>query len=469
MRVVIIGAGMIGVHIARELIDEKRDVILVEKDPEVARIAGNELDCLVINEDGSRPETLRKAGAAKAAWFLALTGSDEVNILACGLVAAESKEVRTLARVENPFYSSLSPAQREAFGLDVIVDPAMETADAIARIISEGFAEAVTPLHDGKLQLRTIPALSVPAFIGKPLKEVKHQAGIDFLIAAVVRDGGIVVPAGDTVIGSTDGLYVLGTPKGLDELLGSVAGLGGKLRRILIVGATRTTRRLVECLLDKDQGRPRGAIAYLRRIFRGKRMITVIESSREEAKALARDFQEIDLVQGDSSQPGMLEKAGADKADLVVCATESQTFNIITAQLAKHLGATKSLAITLNDRYMALGVKLDVDALICDKSVVAAAVLEIVRRANIRTIHDFYEDDVEIVELKVDPASAAADKKLFEIALPKGVLVGFVIRGKDIVVPKGDTVLLGGDVLGLVARKQSIAGLETAFGGPGGV
>lgn len=142
MRVVIIGAGMIGIHIARELIDEKRDVILVEKDAEVARIAGNELDCLVINEDGSRPETLRKAGAAKAAWFLALTGSDEVNILACGLVAAESKEVRTLARVENPFYSSLSSAQREAFGLDVIVDPAMETADAIARIISEEIGRA---------------------------------------------------------------------------------------------------------------------------------------------------------------------------------------------------------------------------------------------------------------------------------------------------------------------------------------
>jgi trk system potassium uptake protein TrkA len=118
---------------------------------------------------------------------------------------------------------------------------------------------------------------------------------------------------------------------------------------------------------------------------------------------------------------------------------------------------------------MALGVKLDVDALVCDKSVVAAAVLEIIRRANIRTIHDFYEDDVEIVELKVNPESAAAGKKLFEIALPKGVLVGFVIRGKDIVVPKGDTELLGGDVLGLVARKQSIAGLEIAFGGPGGV
>ncbi len=108
-----IGAGMIGLQIARELMEERRDIVIVEKNPEVARRAGEELDCMVLNEDGSRPETLRKAGATEADWFLALTSSDEVNIVACGLVAAESPAVRTLARVESPYYSSLSEARRE--------------------------------------------------------------------------------------------------------------------------------------------------------------------------------------------------------------------------------------------------------------------------------------------------------------------------------------------------------------------
>ncbi len=125
---------MIGIHIARELIEEKRDVVIIEKNPDIARRVDNELDCLVINEDGSQPETLRKAGASVSSWFIALTGSDEVNIVACGLVSAESPSVRTIARVESPFYTSLSTAQQKTFGLDVLINPAMEAARSIIRI-----------------------------------------------------------------------------------------------------------------------------------------------------------------------------------------------------------------------------------------------------------------------------------------------------------------------------------------------
>jgi len=158
MKIIIVGAGMIGLHIARELIEEKRDIVIIEKDPDVARRAGNDLDCMVLNEDGSRPETLRKAGAATADWFLALTGSDEVNIVACGMVAAESPAIRTVARVASPFYSSLSKAQRDAFGLDVLINPTAETANAVDHFIREGFAEDIMPLHEGRLQLRLVKA-----------------------------------------------------------------------------------------------------------------------------------------------------------------------------------------------------------------------------------------------------------------------------------------------------------------------
>jgi trk system potassium uptake protein TrkA len=468
MRVVIIGAGMIGVHIARELVEEKRDVVLVEKDPEVARIAGNDLDCLVINDDGSRPEVLRKAGTSKAAWFLALTGSDEVNILACGLVAAESKDVRTIARVENPFYTALSKQQRDAFGLDVIVDPAMETADAISRIIAEGFAEAVVPLHDGQLQLRTVPATGIADFIGKPLRAIKHQTGVDFLIAAVARKSGIIVPSGDTVIEESDKLYVLGTPQGLDSLIGPVAGLGNRLKRIVVIGATRTGRRLVDRLMAGYGERSKGVRRLIGRLFKDRPLITIVESNREAAKAMAKDCQGPDVLCGDPSESGILEQAGVGRADLVVCVTGSQTFNIISAQLAKHLGAAKSIAVTTNERYMALGPGMAVDAMVCDKSAVAAAVLEMIRRARIRTIHDFYEDDVEILELRIAKDSVASGRRLLDMSIPKRVLIGYVIRGKDIVVPKGDTVLQGGDTLGLVAHKQSITGIEAAFGGVDG-
>jgi trk system potassium uptake protein TrkA len=464
MKVVIIGAGMIGIHIARELIEERRDVVLVEKDPETARMAGDVLDCMVINEDGSRPETLRKAGANDAEWFLALTGSDEVNIVACGLVAAESPLVHTLARVENPFYSSLSEAQRRAFGLHEIINPDDETAEAIRRIVDEGFAGDVIPLHDGRLQLRTVSASSVPAFVGRSLRDAKSGDSRGVLVAAVVRDRGIIVPAGDFLIERTDILYLLGTPSTLDGFLGQVAGVKSAVKRMLVIGATSIGERVIERFLASS---PKAG--FFGRLLGRKRSITVLDASAENGKRISRAHQDIEVIHGDSAEEGVLEMAGVGRTDLVICATESQAFNVMTAQLAKELGAAKSLAITLNDRYMAVGAKLDIDALISIKGVVAAAVLETVRRANIKTIHDFYEDDVELVELCVDGAAQIAGRSLKEISLPKGVLVAFVIQGGDMIVPTGATTLNGGDVIGLVSRKKSITGLETVFGGQRGL
>lgn len=465
MKIVIAGGGMLGIQIAHQLIDEKHDVVIIEKDAEAARVASNELDCMVINNDGSRPEVLREAGVAGAAWYLALTGSDEVNIVSCGLVALESPKIRTVARVENPFYSELSLVQRRAFGLDVLINPALAAADTVARIVEEGFAEDVVPLHDGRLQLRYLEASAIQGFVDRTLQEIRNAKPEDFLIAAVVRDGALDVPTGDYRVVAGDWLYVLGTPDGLDRLLGPVAGVKKVARRVLVIGATKMSERLIQRLLEGERARGRGVIGMLKGMLKGKRLITFMDASRDEGKRFARAFQGIDVFFGDSSEEGLLEKAGIDKADLVVCATESQTYNILTAQLAKTLGAGKSVAITLNDRYLALGATLEVDALVSVKSVVAASVLELVRKAHIRTIHGFFEDDVEIVELVIGPNSPAAGKQLLELTLPKGTLVAFAIKGEQMVVPKGSTVLDHGDTVAFIVRKNAIPGLERAFGG----
>ena len=462
MKIIIVGAGMIGLHIARELIEEKRDIVIIEKDPDVARKAGNELDCMVLNEDGSRPETLRKAGAAKADWFLALTGSDEVNIVACGMVAAESPTIRTVARVASPFYSSLSKAQRDAFGLDVLINPTAETATAVDHFVREGFAEDIMPLHQGKLQLRKVQASSLPGLVGKTLAEARKETGVGVLVAAVARDHGLVIPHGDFIVSPSDSLYLIGTPASLDTLLGQVAGVKSAAKRVIVIGATGIGEGIVGKLLERSKA------GLFGRLFGTKRRITVLDSSSEATKRIARLYQDIDIILGDSSDEGLLEQADVERSDLVISATASQSFNIITAQLAKTLGAEKSVAISLNDRYSSLGATLDVDALISVKGVVTAAVLEMVRRANIRTVHDFYEDNVELVELRISGDSPIARLELHRVDMPKGVLVAYVMRGEDMIVPTGATRLEGGDSLGIVSRKSDIPSLERVFGGGSG-
>jgi trk system potassium uptake protein TrkA len=459
MKIIIVGAGMIGLHIARELIEEKRDIVIIEKDPDLARKAGNELDCMVLNEDGSRPETLRKAGAAKADWFLALTGSDEVNIVACGMVAAESSTIRTVARVASPFYSSLSKAQRDAFGLDVLINPTAEAANAVYHFVREGFAEDIMPLHQGRLQLRKVQTSSLPGLVGKTLAEARKETGVGVLVAAVARDHGLVIPHGDFIVGLVDSLYLIGTPASLDTLLGQVSGVKSAAKRVIVIGATGIGEGIVGKLLERSKA------GLFGRLFGTKRRITVMDSSSEATKRIARLYQDIDIILGDSSDEGLLEQADVERSDLVICATASQSFNIITAQLAKTLGAEKSVAITLNDRYSSLGATLDVDALISVKGVVTAAVLEMVRRANIRTVHDFYEDNVELVELRISGDSPIARLELQKVDMPKGVLVAYVMRGDEMIVPTGATRLEGGDSLGIVSRKSDIPNLERVFGG----
>jgi len=233
-------------------------------------------------------------------------------------------------------------------------------------------------------------------------------------------------------------------------------------KRVLVIGATTISERIVEKLLERSKS------GFFGKLIGNKRHITVMDSSGESAKRLARMFHDIEVVNGDSSEEGLLEQVGVGVCDLVICATASQSFNIITAQLSKSLGAEKSVAITLNDRYSSIGSSLEVDALISIKGVVAATVLEMVRRAHIRTIHDFYEDNVELVELKVALNSPVAARELKNLDIPKSVLVVYVMRGEDLNVPSGSTMIEGGDSIGIVSRKTDLPELESAFGGRSG-
>lgn len=462
MKVVIVGAGKLGVYIARKLIEEKREVIIIEKETESANAVGNELDCMVINDDASRPEVLRKVGIAKADWFLALTGSDEVNILCCGLVASESGSIRTVARVETPFYASLSDVQRKTFGLDVLIDPARETADSIVHIIAEGFAGDVIPLHDGRLQLRILSSLQGTSLAGQSLSELRRAFPQRFLIAAVNRKGHLIIPDGNFRLEDDDGIYILGTPEDLDQVLGSVAEIHQTAKRILIIGATNMAERLIQALSVKEM--TKGFNAFVRKVFQGKRTLTVMDANRDRLKQLTKLHPQVEFVQGDCTQEDVLESMDVGKYDLVLCATDSQTRNILVAHLVKNLGSKKSIAIATNDRFKALGSQFDLDALINVKSVVAAAVLELIRHARIRTIYEFFEDDIEIVELPLSAESPVAGKALHELALPKGALVAFIIKGAEVTIPDGNTVLMAGDSVAFIVSNNAIASLERIFG-----
>lgn len=469
MKIVIVGAGMVGASIARELVEEKKDVILIEKDPEKARFASNALDCLVLNEDGIDPEALKRAGTENADWFISLMGADEANIVACGIVSSSFPKPRTIARVRSSYYGSLGSASKTFLGVDHVINPEIEAAQTIIRAAREGVSGEMLPLQEARIRLRSIPASEDPRFPGHTIQEIRKALGLDFLVPAVVRDGGLTLPAGDFEIQGEDLVYLLAEPKVLDAILGPAAEPQSEVRKVLIVGATTVGERVVEGLLHpaQDAKHPWSRIFSVFSRHSGPE-ITVIDDNREHAKRFARRFPSITIVNRDLVEEDALEREGAGSADLVVCATQAQSYNILTAQLAKELGARRAIALLLNNSFLRLAPKLELDALVSMRTVVSSSILNIVRKANIRTLHAFHEDDVELVELSIQADSSAAGRKVRDLGIPKGALVAFVLHGTSSAIPTGDTLVQPGDTVGILTKKGLIERLEEVFGGQRG-
>ncbi len=464
MKVVIIGAGVVGQHVARELTEEKRDVVLVEKNPEVTRTVTNELDCMVINDDGSRLDVLQKAGVEDADYFIALTGMDEVNMVTCGMVSGEFNKPKTIARVRNPYYSSLSISKRTFMGIDHIINPEIEAANTIVRTIEEGVMSDLYTVHEDKLQLRTFQVPEGSVLAEKEIKALRQELQMDFLISAVVRDEVLIVPSGDLEILPRDILYILGSPETLNHLFGTLRDAELKLQKIAIVGGTRITEYIIQALKREKGNKNRSFTNFLSSFAKlNARDITVIEKYREKAKYFSQLFPDITVLNRDAAEEGMLEEEGIMDYDLLITATEFQSLNFMTAMLGKHLGIRKTMALLINNSYAKLCDKGGVDAIVGLKSALVNSILNIVRKANIKTLHSFYEDELELVELRLAQTSKPVDKSVQDINMPKGALILFISRNGEPFIPSGSTVLRAGDQVGIIAKKDAINKLESIF------
>ncbi len=464
MKIVIVGAGVVGTHVAKKLGEEDKDVVLIEKNQEISRIVTNSLDCMIVNDDGSRLDVLKKAGVGDCDYFIALTGSDEVNMVSCSMVSAEYPKPKTIARVKNPYYGSLSITRPAFMGIDYLINPEVEAADTIVRAIDEGVVQDVFTLKKDKLQLRAYPVNAGSSFIGKTLINLRKEIRLDFLIPALVRGGTLIIPSGDLIVEEKDLMYFLGSPETLDDILGSQKMMKHEIRKIGIVGGNRIAEYIIRSLQNEKNTRSTSFKSFLTSLMRtGNRQITLVENSKDIAKYFSQNFPGITVLNRDVAEEGAMEQEQFSDFDLVLTVTEHQSLNIITAMMAKHLGAKKSLALVLNNNYAKLASKMEVDVLVNLKTAVVNTVLNIVRKAHIKTLHTFYEDDIDLVELKIHEDSKPAGKKIQDIGIPKGALIIFVIRNEENIIPSGSTVLFGGDQIGIIVKKDAVSKLEDVF------
>jgi trk system potassium uptake protein TrkA len=464
MSYVILGAGSVGFQLAKQLVDEYKDVVLIEKDPEKAKRAANALDCLVINEAGNKLETLRRAGIGKAEYFIGITDSDEVNMIACGMVSGESGVPYKVARIRNLDYSGTQVVQKAFLSIDHIVNPEIEASRAIIRAIERGAVSDVVFFEKGDLQMRSITVSGSLVFNNKSIEEIKGLLKAHFLAAVILRENHYLIPRGETVVRENDKLYLIATEESFESIFSQVGKKRRAPKKIVIIGGSTVGRYVAEHFLR--QRRP--GFSIFRKLLQPfsqarKRLVNIIDSDYENCKRLAEQYPEAMVINADISDEGFSEEEQFADSDVVVATTDNQELNIVNAVYAKTLGAKRSIVLVNKSSYVQIAPTLDIDVAISPIDSMVSSILRFIRTSNVRSVHSLSGGKVEVMELSMAAGSPAEDKRLKNLKLPRDTLILSVTRGQQDIIPDGELVLLGGDHIIVIARKESVPKIEELF------
>jgi trk system potassium uptake protein TrkA len=486
MRIVIVGAGMVGTQLAKHLIQEKHDVSIIESNEERARHASNRIDCLVIHDEGNSIKALEDAGIARADALVCVTDSDEVNMIICGLAASRygrlaGRELLKIARVRNDDYMHLSRSgDKQVLGIDHFIHPNMEAARSIIKAIEHGAMGDIISFSNTSYELGSIDVAAGSAFDGLALKDYRGLVSAESLVTLIERDDEVLLPSGATILAKGDRLHILARGNELPGIFAFAGDTEKPIRKIGIVGGGRIGALLAEGLFDKD-GLPDDADYIERRpekrnflfpllrnlIPHSGRRIVIIEQDYRLCKDLAARFPEALILNEDISDESFVNEEQLDDLDLLVTTTNNQELNIITAVYLKSRGIERTIAMVTGSGYAAMARQLGVDVVVPMKTVVVDSILSCLMGSGVKEVHRIGDGSVDIIEVEIARDAPAADLPISEFRLSAGGLLMLVNRGGASFIPKGDYVFSEGDHIVLIAKSGSQAEIEKYFGEKG--
>lgn len=437
MRVVIIGAGKLGYTIAELLSSEGVEVVVVDKDENQLTAVKETLDVMTINKSGTNPITLDDPDISRAEIFIAVTSTDEVNMIAC-ILAKKHGIKHTIARIRDmQFMSEAREYVKKNFDIDLLLNPELIAANEIYRILTTPAALNVDDFADGKIRLFETKIHRRSQLAGIPLKNLKLPAGI--LAGLIHRDHRMIIPHGDDSFQIHDNAYFIGFPNAIEKFSANLVQQDTRpLEKVLIIGAGRIARALVGQLID-------AAIS-----------VKVIEKDRERCEQMAEILTGDSIaIYGDGTNVDLLAEEGIASADAVVCLTEDDRLNLMMALLAKHMGAKKTVVRVYRTEYVELIEKVGVDVVISARLLSASEVLAFVRRGGVTRVSILEGAKAEAVEVIVKKGTKAEGKKLMNVDLPKSCLVCAYVRKGVAAIPNGHTILSDGDKIILFCLRGS--------------
>jgi trk system potassium uptake protein TrkA len=427
MRIVVVGAGEVGSNIAVNLAED-HDVVVIDVDPETVDELTYATDSLAIEGDGTSLETLREADVNDADMVVASTDDDETNLAICG-TARTLGDAFTVARVRNANFLETWSRSDGAFGVDLMVSVDVLTAQDVVRVVGLPAALDVEPFAGGVVQMAEFEVGAGSGVAGETVAEADRFEALTF--AALVRDGSVVVPRGDTAIEAGDRVVVIGRPESVREFSGTVAPDrttdGGD--EIVVAGGSDIGYHTAR-LLEERRLRPR-----------------MIERDPDRARWLAERLPGTVVMEHDATDVDFLRGEQVDRADAVIAATDSDEKNLLVSLLAKSIGVGRTVAIVENGDHAALFETVGVDVAVNPRETTAEEVVRFTREGQIENLSLIEGRQAEVLEIEVDADSVLAGRPIRESVadLPSGVVVGAIVRDREFVVPRGDTSIRPGD------------------------
>ena len=444
MKIIIVGAGEVGFHIAGRLSLENKDVVVIDSDVDAIRRVSESIDVQVINGSGSSPKILETAGIKEAEILLAVTNSDETNLIACLMADLISPSTKKLARIRNADYDAYHDTFRShAPRIDTIINPEIEVIKAIDRFMSVPGAVDVGEFENGKVKFVGIKLDSDTCFADVSLSDLPQRLGKQApLIAAIVRDEELIIPRGDDRLKPGDVIYFIIEATRLNPTLEIFEQDLKPVRRALIIGGGRIGFRLAKLFEEKSIS------------------AKLIEKNPERCNRLAQTLDKVVVLHGDGTDQTILEEEGVREMDVVITLTDDEQTNVLASLLAKRLGVQQTITRINSFRYFPLMSSIGIEQVVSPRLSAINSILHHIRRGKVLSAIAIKGEQAEVIEAVALETSDIVERPLRKIALPKGVLVTVIIRGEQVIIPGGETVIKPGDRVIIFGTRQAVPKIE---------
>lgn len=450
MKIIILGAGQVGTSVAEVLASEANDITVVDVDSEKLDALRDRLDIGTVQGEAAHPEVLASAGAEDADMILAVTNSDEINMIACQVAYTLFHTPTKIARVRSVGY--LSHPQlftQEALPVDVLISPEQLVTDYVQRLIEHPGALQVLDFAGGKVQLVAVKAYYGGPLVGHELRALReHMPGIETRVAAIYRRGQAIVPEGNTVIEADDEVFFIAAKRHIRVVMKELRRLDKPVKRIILAGGGNIGIRLAKTLEDKYQ-------------------VKLIDHNPERSKKISEELEKTLVLLGDAADEELLLDEHINHTDVFCAVTNDDEANILSAMLAKRLGAKKVMALINRAAYVDLVQSGIIDIAISPQQATIGSLLTHVRRGDVTAVHSLRRGAAEAIEAVAHgdkSSSRVVDRAIEDIDLPPGASIGAVVRGDEVIIAHRDTVIQAEDhVILFVVDKERIPDVERLF------